>query len=437
MFSKMRPRLTVFLLAMLCGRLLFADTVYLNTGEKVTGAIKNETATELTVVVPVSASITDERVIEKSDIVKVDRVAPDEIAYQQLIKTQPNPDYSYSADEYTKILSDLSQFETSYPNSAHLEEIQQLEKTFQSEKNHLDFGEFKYYGQWLGKEAAQSRSGQIAALQLYATMGRQAAAADWVGAMQTFATLETGAGKTTRAYPAAAALAQQVLAQLKNELAARTAALTADQAQLKQTIAFTPEPAKSNLIAQAKAEQDQAAEVVAASIRAGNKWVPLIPRSTVSIQTLQSVTGSELSRVSAIPVASMNLSIAKVDAARAAMAGGDLKGADALLTDATQLWAQNEDARYTLDQLKARVQALATPTPTPKPLPSATPKPTPRPTPQIVNIIPAATPAPDPDDKPFYMTVTGSLSIAATVLIVAGVATVIGQRKKRAQPEEE
>ena len=430
MSLKMRSRWLIFLLALLCTAQLRADSITLVTGEKITGSIKSETDTEVTIDVPVSASITDERVIRKEDISKIDKEQPDEIAYQQLIKMQPNPQYSYASATYDQILASLNAFETSYPNSSHLPDIKKLADTFQDEKKHVDDGQFKYLGQWLSKDEAARRRIQIVAIQVYNTMQQQAAAGDLVGAMQTFATIERDYG-TTRSYPPAVALAQRVLAGLQQELVGRMQAYNADQVRLRQTIAATAEPEKSHIIAQEKAEQDQDAAAVGAAVRSGAKWVPLIPRSQVSIQTLQRVASTESARLAAIPIGTMNLSITKVDGARAAITTGDLTQADALLQQATTLWAQNEAAHYWLERLKEQLQKTATPKPTlatPKPLPTV------RPTPQIVNII---APTPAPEEKPFYMTIPGALTIAAAVLVIGGILTIVGQRRARRQIDAE
>jgi len=427
----MRPRLIPILLLplLLSSQPLFADSITLKTGETVTGTIKSETDTEVTIEVPVSAAITDERVIEKSDIAKEDKAQPDDIAYQQLSQIQPNPQYSYTTDQYTQILASLNGFLTSYPTSSHAADIKKMVATFQAEKNHVDAGQYKYLGRWISQQEAASRSVQIQGMQYYATMQQQAASGDFVGAMQTFATLERNC-LTTRSYPAAVELAKQVVARIKQVTAQTLIQYKAQQQQLQQTIAFTTEPEKSSLIQQAKAEQDRAAAVVAAALRSGSKWVPLIADSSVSIQTLQSTANSEAGRLGGIPTQTMNLSIAKVDAARASMDAGNLKQADDQLTEALSLWVQNEDARYTLTQLKGKIQAAA------PVIAKETPKPTPTPTPHMVNIVTSATPAPE-EDKPFYMTVPGALAIAAVVLILGGGITIMGQKKKRAQEEEE
>ena len=419
---------------------LWADSITLTTGEKVSGTIKEETDTEVTIDVPVSSSITDERVIQKSDISKIDKAQPDQLAYQQLIQMQPNEQLSYAPATYTQILASLQAFLSKYPNSTYAPQISALRDTFQEEKRRVDAGEIKYLGNWLTKPEAQRRQIQIQGQEVYGSMQQQAASGDLVGAMSTFAEIEQNY-KTTRVYPQAVTLAQAVLVRLQQDLATRMAQVKADQAQLKQTIAFTAEPEKTALIQEAKANEDRAAAAVATALQGGAKWVPLIPGSQVSIETLQKTATSETQTLSSVPVAAMNASVAKVDQARAAISSNDYATAESLLTDAQTLWTENESARYWADRLKT---LMATPTPTP--IPKATPKPlaTPRPrpsasasvqsTPQNVSIITPPTPTPEPD-KPFYETVSGALPIAAGILIVAGL---VGSRiqKKRKESVE-
>ena len=77
--TRFSPLLAV-LAAMVCATAL-ADTITLTTGEKVEGKIIGETATELTVSVKISAAVTDEQVIPKARIAKIDKEQPDELAW--------------------------------------------------------------------------------------------------------------------------------------------------------------------------------------------------------------------------------------------------------------------------------------------------------------------------------------------------------------------
>jgi tetratricopeptide (TPR) repeat protein len=436
---------------LLCAGQLWADTIKLKSGEIISGTIKDETPTEVTIEIQLSASITDERVVEKSDITDMQKEQPDEVLYKQLIAVQPNPQSSYSSDAYSQILARLSAFEVQYPSSSYLPEIKQLAATFQDEKNRVDAGEIKFLGAWLSKDEAARRSGQINAQALYGQMEQQASGGDLVGAMQTYDNIER-TYPSTRAYPAAVELALRVLAALKQDMTNREQAIAADEAQLKATLAATAEPMRTQMAQAAQAEQDQDALVVAQAVKSGAIWTPLIPRSRVSIDTLQKVAQSEYSHISSIQLAAMEQSISKVDAARDAMSIGNLNQAGDLLQQASQLWSNNEDARYVQGQLDAKIAAAA-PTPTPKP--KASPKPKATPATQVIVPIKAATPAPvatptavssavetpapTPAEaaRPFLMTVPGALSVVAVALVIAGIGAIITQRRARQHTDAE
>jgi len=420
---------------------LRADTITLKTGEKIIGTIKAETDTEVTIDVPVSDSITDERVIQKQDIAKEDKEQPDAIAYKQLIQVQPNPEFSYSSQTYGQILASLNAFETTYPNSAYLQEIKSLAAQFEDEKQRVDAGEFKYMGHWLTKDEVASRQDQITALGYYERMQQLAAAGDLVGAMQTFAAIEA-AYPNTRGYVAAVSLAQQVLPRLEEDLDARMDSAKNEAVQLENTINFTAEPEKTHLKQEAQEQEDGDTAQVQAAQKSGQKWVPLIPRSQLSISTLQSIAAGEAGRLGSMKVADMAASLEKSDAAANAIDAHDYKQAADLLKEAAQLWNANGEVQYLSGELPA-VTATATPRPlaavagTPRllPLPSvahATPRPSQiAATPKVARApVEVETPA------PYYMTIQGAITIAAGVLVVGGLVASYIQKKARKQAAE-
>src|SRR5687767_622070 len=82
----LKPRLSLIAFAVLLSLSFsgYADTVTLKSGEKLEGRILNESETELTIEVAVTACIKDERVIKKSDVEKIDKVQPDLEAWNTL-----------------------------------------------------------------------------------------------------------------------------------------------------------------------------------------------------------------------------------------------------------------------------------------------------------------------------------------------------------------
>src|SRR5581483_5043345 len=89
-----------------------ADTVTLKTGDKLNGKITSETDSQVTMRVQVSATISDERTINKDEIASIEKEQPDELAFQDLRNLKPDPQMSYSADTYDRILSMLRNFNT-------------------------------------------------------------------------------------------------------------------------------------------------------------------------------------------------------------------------------------------------------------------------------------------------------------------------------------
>lgn len=238
MFPKMRcPWLILF--ALLCAAPVWADSITLKTGEVMTGTIKSETDTDVTIDVNVSSSIVDERDIQKSDIASISREQPDEIEYKQLIAVQPNPELSYSSVQYSDIISSLQAFETKYPGSTYLPEIKKLEATFENEKKRVDAGQVRFLGKWLNKEEAAKQGNEIAGVEMYDSMQQQASGGDLIGSLQTFSQIEQTYGGT-RAYPAAVTLALQVIPSFAQQLVGVMQRVKADQAQLKTTLAATP-----------------------------------------------------------------------------------------------------------------------------------------------------------------------------------------------------
>ncbi len=75
MLLHIRSRWLVLILALVCTAEVRGDSVTLVSGEKISGTIKSEADGEVVIDVPVSASITDERVIRKEDIAKIEKEA--------------------------------------------------------------------------------------------------------------------------------------------------------------------------------------------------------------------------------------------------------------------------------------------------------------------------------------------------------------------------
>ena len=111
----------------------FADTVILANGEKIEGKVTAETDTEITIAAKVSAGITDERVIKKSEIATITKDAPDELAWQALKNLKPARN-SLPLTSYDTAINPLKAFATEFPQSKYAADAQKAADAFAAEK---------------------------------------------------------------------------------------------------------------------------------------------------------------------------------------------------------------------------------------------------------------------------------------------------------------
>lgn len=418
----MRPLLLPLLFTALINQGL-ADTVVLKSGDKVNGKILQESETEVTIAVQISAAVTDERVIKKDEIASVEKDQPDEIAFREIKNLKPDPLSSYSVETYDRLLTSLGYFQRTYPASAHHAEVQQNLNALDQEKIKVVTGEVKYLGRWLTKENAAKRRIQIDAQNFLGAMKQQAAAGDLIGALNTFDLFEKSYS-TTRFYPDAITLARELLPRLKQALLSRAQTQAYERQQFQQAVTLAAEPQKSELIAADKREQTGYVAALAASQKNNAKWPPFIPRSPQSIDALQAVVPGEVQRLAQLPVPKMRDSISMVDQARTALEAQELDLAERLLRGATQLWSQNEAAIYWTQQVKdARAAALATPSPSAAPVSSPSPA-------QATKTSSTTTPHGAPSSV-----VTPALSLLGGLAVMAGAGVALGRSQDRHPPQ--
>ena len=481
-------------LSLLCLALLTAgasaDIITLKTGERIEAVIASETATEMTLELQVSAGIKDERVVKKTDVVKIDRVAPDEGAYRAIMNLQPGKNSLVPA-QYDGILAALQDFATKYPESTHLADVKQAATAFQADKKRVDAGEVKLDGTWLSKAEAQRQRVQIGGLQLFNAMKNANAAGDAIGALNAFATLEKNFGGA-RVLPDAIELARQILPALKpateraienqkiNEaerlLGVKNAGvspevgtgdrgkpLTAAQLDQAKVNAALAKAKQDELLAANQREQAKADAAMAAATAAG-QWPPFAVSSEKCLKAILAKIPTEAARLEKIPVAPMRESIKLAEKAQTEFAGKDLAAATETLKEVAKLWPANELGT----RLTAQITAAKNP---PKPEPGATPAPTvpgtgtaktgaATPAVKTAGATPAATataakPAPpvptsatetsepkttEPAEppKPFFMTVGGAVAIVIGLAVLLAGANIFSKvRQRRSEPEEQ
>jgi hypothetical protein len=426
----------VSLLLVFCFSRCLADTVILNTGDKLEGKITNESATDITIDVRVSPTISDEKIIPRNTIRQIEKTPPDEIAYQEISNLKPDP-MTAQQTVIDHAVASLNSYLQKYPQSPRVADVKAALESFQNEKDHLAKGEVKYYGKWITGEEAAKRKVQIDGQTLLVAMKGQVSQGDLVAALNTFDQLEKSCSGS-RAYPSAIVLARQILSALMQQVSHSQQVLKHDMAAWSQGVAILAEPAKSQTIAAQKAEQDRYSAMLDQS--KANKWPLLIPRSEASLNALVTEAASEAARLAALPVDKMTASLDRVDKALQAFETKDIATVESLSKEAGALWPLNEEVAH-LDaeiadfkkgqekQAAAAALLAAKKTPAPKPAAPATPLSTP-----AQQVATSTAPSPDDSDKPsilaFFMTIPGGLSIVGGALVIIGIVAVAQKLKK-------
>jgi hypothetical protein len=432
-----------------------ADTITLRNGDRIEGSITNETPAEVTVKYQVSAGISDERVIRKTEILKVDRIAADETAYRAIMDFQPGKS-SFQPAQYDGMISALQGFIVQFPESVHGKAAEKAMTALGVEKKKVDAGEVKFDGVWLSREEAQKQQVQIGGNAIFAAMKSANARGDAIGALNALVQLEKNF-PGAKVMPDAVSLAQQILAALKPAAERALATYKHTNAERARGVAAAGPAEKAEMIAAFQRDQTRAEAAITAAT-AAKTWPPFMTGSDKSIAAILAKIPAEAKRLEAIPVADMRESIKLADKARIEFASKNVETASDLLQQVLKLWPANELGL----QLKAQIAGSKIPSKPAPVVPAATPAPapaaaTPGPKPPAAAPIPAPIPAPspelqptpttpegetpakpaEPEAKPFLMTLPGAITIVVALAVILAGANIFSHFSKRREDAQE
>ena len=317
-----------------------ADVVILKGGERVEGKILSETDAEVTIQYKVTASISDDRVIKKADIEKVEKASPEIEAWAQFKDVALGED-SLDPTTYTHRIAALNAFIAQFPESPNLGAAKKLLADFEGEKKRMDAGEYKFDGKWLSKEELKEERVQVLGNSYLRQLKRLTAAGRLQDAMGVFEALEKQAPGSA-AFPEAVEITRRSLAVLRQAAEATQKRLSQKALEESRTLEKLSEPQRSQTAKDLKYLRDTTEANVAAIERTGVKWMPLSPATEKSMVSLTSKAGNELIRLNGISIDAMRQSLAEAAKAKAASASGDHAAAEAAYSRAASLWSANE-----------------------------------------------------------------------------------------------
>lgn len=363
-----------------------ADTVTLKSGEVLNGTILSDTEKEIVMDVTIASGISDQKTIAKTDVQTVIKTTADQAAFAPLKDLAVGP-RSLPLAAYDPILKSLQAFVVKYPQSAHVAEVNAKIEAFKKDQAQVKAGELKWDNRWYNREQIEKNKSFLGSQMQLATMKEQAARHDFIGALNTFASIEK-AYATTRAYPEAVELAQNQVRTAASEMERIRGIVKVQEDQFNSGVQLAGEPQKSQMLAARQAQIAAADATLAAAERSQVKWKPLLPLSKKSFDTLKSTLTAEAPRIAKLSVADMRKSLADTDAAKIAIEAKNAEVAEAKLNEAKTLWKDNPEIGALNNQLKPLKEELKRKAPadaatsgtangSTAPAASATPSPTP------------------------------------------------------------
>lgn len=327
---KRYPSLSILLIAGLMP-LACADTLQLKDGTKLEGKILKEDPQSYLVEVMVTKSIKEEKTIAKTDVVKIDRVKPEEIAFAALSKLAPAPDL-LGAGEYQVRISKLEKFLKEFPTGTTAAKAKAMIDELAKEQAAVAEGGVKLNGTIIPAAERDANKVELSARAAELAIRAHVQASEWLPALRKFSEFERDYSTTLP---------------FKESLPVVKQAIEAYRSQVNEAIASLPKRLEDRKVGlermtsevrngsmRAIEEQNAAVEKrYADEKKAGVKWVTPDLFHKASLDDASRFADQELKRLQTLKTD------AKIDAGKAwrdawaAVHGSDAKAVTTAMTD--------------------------------------------------------------------------------------------------------
>lgn len=298
-FKSILSLLVLSAFSLLCISNLAGDEIKLKNGESLNGKITFESDDLVKIEMEVSGTIKQTRTIARSEIEKIVKDAPDNVAFGKLQGLLPTPSL-LPASRY-KILIETGPvaFLKKFPDSQHAEKVVAMEEELKAELDKVERGFIKVEKEWISpQERAEFTAltdSKIALLNMK-TAVRSRSYNGYISALREFEKLEEQYSGTP-AFPVALKAAREIIPTFGNQLQAMLRNVEYLNQQYEQNLAAMDEVAKAQVAAARQQEIDNYKAGVAADKDQGIKWVRLDPRSKQAIESYMELAQEELARI--------------------------------------------------------------------------------------------------------------------------------------------
>ncbi|MEM0970445.1 MAG: hypothetical protein AAGJ31_13905, partial [Verrucomicrobiota bacterium] len=137
------------------------DKVVLKSGTVLEGTILEESPDQVRIEV-LLGSIKEKKTVPMSEVERIEKAAPDDIAFGELSGMLPTPSL-LDASKYAERLSRVNAFLTNHPTSKHQEAVKKMQSELQEEEKRVKAGDIKLKGEWITAEVREAHRENIEA----------------------------------------------------------------------------------------------------------------------------------------------------------------------------------------------------------------------------------------------------------------------------------
>jgi len=295
------------LLSVVCAllpSLVWADKIYLKSGDVVTGTIIEETPDNVRIQVLVG-TIKDKRSISRVSIERIEKTTPEDVERDACVPLKLTPD-GLPAKGYEERLKIVNEFLAKFPTSKYLAEIQGVRDSLTSELERVKAGESRFRGNWLTPDQQAIQTPNLEANTALRLMRQAAAGRNFLGALRQFEFIEKFYGGTL-AYPQAVTDAKRILPAYGQQLTKEIEFARYDAAQNAKGLAALSESARAAAQQEIAAASARYKALVAAEKEKKIAWLSVDMKSEASLNEGIARVRKEIERIGKIDTAALDL----------------------------------------------------------------------------------------------------------------------------------
>lgn len=343
----------------------FADTLTLKDGSQLKGEILEEGPNGITIECRVTPTIKDQKTVSKEDIAQVEKVSPDQKAFQELGSLDTPPTVTDTSFYDPLIDRKLPDFISQYPDSALNSQACERLKVLTEERERVLRGDRRLDSVWISASEMAAEPYQSGALVKFTCMKAVAASNNAVEALKAYELLEKSY-PGSEVMPDAMTVALQQLQQLQSQVTVAKASgeielknISNSIASLEKTRADEAKKLKDALLQY----ENNAKSAISAATTDGSKFFPVFQKSKESLAALQALILSERTRLGQFQLSTMREGIAAAKEGLSLIKAEKIKEARDQLALSQKLWAANYDntkLKLLADRLEAAMAAKQT-----------------------------------------------------------------------------